>query len=247
MNTELIEKITRFVADNIGDFHNARVKKIKSLKLNEVLKRRNPYLYKVKNLEIVNDLVKVLIDDHLTQSERTQFGAFLERLAVFIARELYGGGKTGSSGSDLEFKRGDLRYIVSIKSGPNWGNASQVKQQEQNFKSVAKIIRQNQDAEAVMPILGFCYGNVYKDRGSYQIYGGQKFWEFLSGDDRLYLDIIKPLGHEAKKRNDLVAEEYSKQLNKFTAEFSNRFCDNGKINWEAIVRFNSEYRAGRAK
>jgi hypothetical protein len=33
---------------------------------------------------------------------------------------------------------------------------------------------------------------------------------------------------------------YAKMINKFTKEFANDFCeDNGEINWEKLVEFNS--------
>ncbi|HEO65645.1 MAG TPA: hypothetical protein ENI73_07225, partial [Spirochaetes bacterium] len=38
--------------------------------------------------------------------------------------------------------------------------------------------------------------------GVYFKYCGQRFWEFISGCLNLYLDLIKPLGHQAKERND---------------------------------------------
>ena len=31
-----------------------------------------------------------------------------------------------SPGIDLEFDKDGVRYIVTIKSGPNWGNSSQI-------------------------------------------------------------------------------------------------------------------------
>ncbi len=69
---------------------------------------------------------------------------------------------------------------------------------------------------------------------------GQKFWAFISGDDNLYTDIIEPLGHQAKKKNELFVQEYAKVVNRFTAEFIGTFCDaDGNMLWEEIVKFNS--------
>lgn len=51
---------------------------------------------------------------------------------------------------------------------------------------------------------------------------------------------IEPLGHKAKENNDDFIKSYSQMLNIFTKEFSNEFCkDNGEIDWEKLVRFNS--------
>jgi hypothetical protein len=66
------------------------------------------------------------------------------------------------------------------------------------------------------------------------------FWEFISGNQDLYTDIIEPLGHKAKEKNESFISSYSQMINKFTFEFGKDFCDKeGSINWERLVRFNS--------
>lgn len=37
------------------------------------------------------------------------------------------GRKAGIDGIDLDFDKYGQRYLVAIKSGPNWGNDSQIK------------------------------------------------------------------------------------------------------------------------
>ncbi len=68
---------------------------------------------------------------------------------------------------------------------------------------------------------------------------GQEFWHFISGNESLYTDIIEPLGHLAKQRNQRYEEELAAVINKFTAEFSKDFCREGKIDWNELIRFNS--------
>ena len=196
-----MKKIMQFVTDNIGDFHQSRLDKLEELKLEKVLKRRNPYLYKAKNLEVAHDFVKILFDDFLSQQERTIFGHFLEELAIFIGKEIYGGSKSGIEGVDLEFFRRDTHYIVSIKSGPNWGNSNEVKKQTELFIKAVKTIRQNKRSKNVAAILGCCFGQERRiDKGIFFKYCGQKFWDFLSGDEQLYLNIIRPLGMKLKSK-----------------------------------------------
>jgi hypothetical protein len=56
----------------------------------------------------------------------------------------------------------------------------------------------------------------------------------------LYTEIIEPLGHKAKEKNEQFAEEYARVINKFTLEFAQEYCDaSGRIMWEKLVRFNS--------
>lgn len=241
MNNKQIKKITQFVAKNIGEFHDARLKTLKSIKLIKILKRGNPYLMKAKNIEIASEFVRILYDRYLLQGERTAFGNFLEKLAVYVGEELYQAEKSGIEGMDLEFVRDGMRYIVSIKSGPNWGNSSGVKKQEELFKKALQTVRQNNRAYRVSAVLGCCFGRDKRpDKGVYYKYCGQEFWNFLSGDDKLYLDIIEPLGHQAKEKNEEFAASYSKILNIAVADFMKDYCQEGVIDWEKLVKLNSE-------
>ena len=83
------------------------------------------------------------------------------------------------------------------------------------------------------------------DRGSYWKISGQVFWEFTSGNDLLYLEIIEPLGHKAKERNQEFLEDYGRIINLFTNQFFQEFCVDGKINWSKLVQFNSSKRKKR--
>jgi len=57
----------------------------------------------------------------------------------------------------------------------------------------------------------------------------------------LYIKIIEPIGHKAKQKNEEFLENYAQVVNKLTLEFSQKFCDNGKINWEKLVKYNSGF------
>ncbi|MBN3034341.1 MAG: hypothetical protein JW861_02045 [Bacteroidales bacterium] len=74
----------------------------------------------------------------------------------------------------------------------------------------------------------------------YLKYCGQRFWEFISDNLELYTDIIEPLGYKAKEKNEEFLSSYSQIINRFTKEFSMKFCkDNGEIDWITLVKFNS--------
>ena len=68
---------------------------------------------------------------------------------------------------------------------------------------------------------------------------GQNFWYLISGDESFYIDIVEPLGHEAQKHNDKFVEKKNEILNNFTQDFLNEFCNDGVIDWEKIVKYNS--------
>jgi hypothetical protein len=240
MGTLELNEVETYVENNIGTFHSHRLQSLKQLKLSQILRRKNPYLFKAKNMLIAQELVKTLLDAHLSSQEEAIFGDFLEELAIFINAKVYNGKKSSSEGIDLEFDRDGVRYMVAIKSGPSWGNSSQIRKMKEDFNRAKRIARTSNSALQIVSINGCCYGREKNsDKGDYFKYCGQKFWEFISGDKELYLRLIKPLGHKAKEKNDEFYEEYSQIINKFTIEFSEKFCSDGKIDWDSLVRFNS--------
>ena len=201
----------------------------------------NLYLFKAKNILTADQIVRGIVDVHISSSEEGIFGDWLEGLAIFINKKVYSGKKSGIIGIDLEFDKDDRRYIVNIKSGPNWGNSSQIAKMVADFKTAKKTLRTSNSHLNIIAVNGCCYGRENRpDKGDYFKYCGQNFWKFISGNTNLYTEIIEPLGHKAKEKNDNFIKSYSQMINKFTKEFANGFCkDNGEIDWEKLVRFNS--------
>jgi hypothetical protein len=235
------EEITDFIENHIKDYHAKILQRLLELRLTEILKRKNPYLFKAKALDTSQDLVKSILDAHLSSQEEGIFGAFLEELAIFICRKVYNGQKSSAEGIDLEFEKEGIRYIVSIKSGPNWGNSGQVAKMKDNFRKAKRILGTNISRVKVVAVNGCCYGrDDTPDKGEYLKLCGQRFWELVSGDENLYTEIIEPLGHRAKDHNERFYKEYAKVINRFTMEFANEYCEtDGAINWAKLVKFNS--------
>ena len=241
MNAITDGQITEYVETHIGTFHDKRLEALNKLRLTNLLRRKNPYLFKSKNLVEVSDLVKSLLDAHLSSQEETLFGDFLEGLAIHVAEKVHNGLKSSATGIDLEFVKDSARYVISIKSGPNWGNSSQIVRMRDNFTTAARVIRQGNATTNVVAVNGCCYGRDAKpDKGSYFKYCGQDFWELISNDSDFYTRIVEPLGHNAKQRNDGFAENYGAVINRLSRDFSERFCDrNGVIDWKKLVAFSS--------
>ena len=196
-----IQKVVQYVEENIGYFHQKRIQSLDKLKLSQVLKRKNPYLFKAKYMQTSEQIIRGIVDAHISSNEETIFGNWLEGLAIFISNEVYGGYKSGITGIDLEFDKENIRYIVTIKSGNNWGNSSQIKKMISDFKTAKKTLRTSNSQINVVAINGCCYGKENNtDKGDYFKYCGQEFWEFISGNEDLYTELIEPLGHQAKKK-----------------------------------------------
>ena len=241
-NHNLIEKVKEYVEQNIGQFHQNRIKKLETLRLKTILSKKNPYLFKAKYCVTAHDIVKSLADAFLSSAEETIFGDWMEGLAIFVNQQVYSGWKSAAKGIDLEFDKDGVRYIVSIKSGPNWGNSGQIDKLKEDFKSAKRILRTSRSNLTIEAVNGCCYGkDSSPDKGDYIKYCGQDFWYFISGEKTLYVDIIEPLATKAKERNEEFQKRYAQMINVFTKEFIDEFCrKDGEIDWEKLVEFNSE-------
>lgn len=233
------QEITAYVEANIGVFHSKRLEALERLKLESLLRRKNPYLFKSKNITVASDLIRSLLDSHLSSQEETLFGDFLEGLAIHVAETVHNGQKSAATGIDLEFSVDRARYIISIKSGPNWGNSSQIAKMKDNFTSATRVIRQGDRTTQIIAVNGCCYGrDTRPDKGSYFKYCGQEFWELISNDKDFYQRIIEPLGHNAKQRNQDFADQYGAVVNRLSSRFADLFCiGSGAIDWPKLVAF----------
>ena len=234
-----LSDIESFIDKRINIFFEEILNLIRNLTLSDILININPYLVFIKSSLIVGELIKNSINHFLLSQEETIFGNFMEDLAIFVCNKVYGAKKSELTGIDLEFERDGIIYIVEIKAGWNWGNSSQIKQMKINFNN-AKNLLEKQTGKQVIAVNGCCFGKLRKiDKGAYLKLCGQRFWELISGNEQLYIDIIEPIGHKAREKNEEFINEYSRILNIFTLEFSKEFCDDGFINWEKLLQFNS--------
>ncbi len=216
-----IADINKYIEENIGIFHKKRLVSLERLELSTVLKKKNPYLFKAKNINTAGDFVKVILDAHLSSQEETIFGEFLEGLAIYINEKVFNGKKSAAEGIDLEFENDGVIYLVTIKSGPNWGNSSQIKKMRDNFAKAKRVVSTNTPRKKkIVFVNGCCYGRDNKfEKIDYEKLCGQRFWSFISGSTDLYTDIIEPLGHKAKEKNEDFSKAYAKLINSNLAGF----------------------------
>ena len=212
-----------------------------NVELETLIDMKGPFFLSTSDTENVAEIVRWLIKDFIDSKIEQVIRDWLEGLAIFISRKVYGGVKSGIKGIDLEFDNNNVRNIVSIKSGPNWGNSSQIEKMENNFKTAIKTLRTSNSNLQIICVNGCCYGKDNNpDKGTYFKYCGQRFWEYIGGNENIYIDIIEPLGHKAKERNENYLKQYSGKINIFIKEFIENFCNkNGSIDWEKLVKYNS--------
>lgn len=241
----------------ITPFYNDRLKDLNSLRLNDILKRKNPYLFKAKNIELAGDFVKSIIDAFLSSQEETIFGNLLEGFAIYVSQTLHSGFKSKFKSVDLEFEQNNTYYIVGIKSGTNWGNADQIKAMKDNFKLAKEVLRKQGITNEIIAVNGCMYGrdaNPLKDKRIikgggivdeepekiYYKYAGQDFWNFISGDDNLYQEIIVPIDQKAKERDEKFKAAYAAKVNEMTQEFMLTFMSQNQIDWVKLIDYVSK-------
>ncbi len=257
MSGDLLQAVQDYVEANIGYFHETRLETVQSKRLNDVLKRKNPYLFRAKSQAVIQ-LVYGIMDAFLSSQEEGLFGTFLEGVAVFVAGEVYKSYKPAKGklrGIDLVLEKNSKLYIMEIKSGPNWGNSSQIQRMLTNFKDASAIMQHKYPAMEVIPINGCMYGKERSPLKAGTIKGsgrpdetvrywklcGQDFWHFISNNRNLYTDIIEPLGYRAKERNAEFLEAYDNFVNNLVYEFLNKYRNaDGGVAWDRLTEFVSK-------
>ena len=68
MNPLDLGQVREYVNENVVDFHQWRIRLLENLKLKDLLKK-NPYLFRAKNITKSQDLVEGLLDARLSSSE----------------------------------------------------------------------------------------------------------------------------------------------------------------------------------
>lgn len=246
------KKLHNFIAaDVIRPFYDNRLLSLRQIKLKTIIQRKNPYLFKAKNIETAGDFVKYILDAFLSSQEETIFGDLLEKLAIHICQEVFNGRKAEEGkykSVDLIFKRDNKVYVVGIKSGPNWGNSDQVNAMKRNLKKAKGILKSEGEKSNIIKVNGCMYGRdnrPYKKNKrnpslNYHKICGQSFWELISGDNQLYKKIIQPLDEEAKKRDKIFRDLYVKKINEMTKDLMDLFYTDNYLDWNKIIDYISK-------
>lgn len=233
------QAIVESIATALDSFYTNLIKKIDSLDIAAIMKRKNPYLFRAKAMNGAAQIIDAILAAFVSSSEETIFGnVFFEPIATAAAQ----GQKALAEGIDIMVERDNSIYAIAVKSGPSVFNADSRKKQEQNFLAAGKLAQQAK--KRFVPIVGYGYG---KKRTSghgrpkfYLELAGKDFWTELTGDQEFYIKLIRFMDKLPEKYIELFDISYQKALNRLVREFTQEFCyDDGGINWEKLVRFNS--------
>lgn len=238
------DEVRSYVMQQKIAFDQAILPKLKTLSL-ERLSLHNPYYLMTKRKYTIEAFVVNLIDSYLSPLDERFFDDLLVGLAFTVSQQTCNANKSVIQGIDLEFINRGTYYIVAIRPSHLWGNAEQIARMKTNFKAAKILLRSNGETRPIIAVNGCMYGtdnSPYKPdptdpEMSYFKYCGEVFWEFISGDSHLYLDLIQPLEAEASKRSPEFDELYIRRVNQMALEFGNEFVTKGQIDWEKLVRF----------
>lgn len=239
MNTEELESL---ISRCLRDFYKRRLQKVRELRLQAFLRRKNPYLFRALGIQKASEIVERVLADYISASDETIFGdAFFEP----IARIASGSKVSDAEGVDFVIESEERITAVALKSGPYPYNASQKKRQSQEFLAVrSRLYKLHKQYD---PILGHGYGRLKSEPTKDRIYrdrSGQAFWTEITGDPDFYLKLVRLMKDEPAKHRKEYAPAWDAAINRFTAEFIKDFCfPDGSIDWEKLVRFVSEEKA----
>lgn len=238
INEEAVEKA---ISSSLESFYNSLLIKIDSVNIKDIMKRKNPYLYRAKAMQNASEIVENVLSATVSSSEETIFGnCFFEPIALAAS----GGNKALAEGIDIMVEDKDEKtiYAIAVKSGTSVFNADSKKRQEQNFTAGAKLAKQ---AKAQYdPIIGYSYGKKRSsEKGKPKIYrelAGQDFWMELTGDSDFYIKIIEYMGTKPEQYLEKYRQSYNRASNRLVKQFTTLFCDeDGNIDWNKLVQFNS--------
>ncbi|MBQ6965632.1 MAG: hypothetical protein IJP82_08100 [Bacteroidaceae bacterium] len=159
MNTELIQKVREYVEEYVGEFHTSCIAKLQAINSKDLLTRKNPYMYRAKNIVTTGGMVESLAAAYMSSTEESILGNWLEGLEKFVSEEVYGGYKFAAIGVDLEFDKEEMHYFVSVKSGPSWSNNQSKGKLKRDFIQAVKIFNTSRKTVPTMCTEGCCYGN----------------------------------------------------------------------------------------
>lgn len=239
LNNSYDEKaVFEAVGTSLTEFYTSLTRKLDTIDVDKILKRKNPYLYRAKGINSASQIVNGILTAYISSSEETIFGnCFFEPIAIVVS----GGQKAITEGVDITIDKNNTIYSIAVKSGTSVFNGDSRKRQEQNFQSAQK--RAQQAKKAYLPVVGYGYGKKKTQVGKEKFYlelAGKDFWEWLTGDDAFYTKIINFMGTRPDEYVKEFEEAYIKAENRMTREFTIKYCkEDGSIDWDTLIKFNS--------
>lgn len=237
-------KVRDVARECLANFYEKRIKNLDRLALHEVLKRKNPYLYRATGIQDARTLIRHLLHAYVSASEEGVFAnEFFEPLFKGVVR---GVRSAGVAGADFTRETRTTFEAIALKSGPNIFNSDQVKKQNDRFDEMRRSLNATlrSKRKQFVPILGSCYGQRNDQPTSKRQYyrlAGQAFWEHFVADGAFYSKLVRLMGNPPKAHRTAYGTAWNRAVSRFTREFVREFCTNrDQIDWGKLVIFNSQ-------
>ena len=202
--------------------------KMNSLKMKEIIKNKNPYLYRSSGIRTCEDLVHRILQDYVSASVEGNFGKFFEG----VARVVSGGIKPVGGGEvDLDVREGNVARLYAIKSGAKGFNSSSYDKAKRDLNSAERRLRQ--DRVRTEKKVAFAYGRKQSSfTDGIERLSSKQFWAEVSGVPDFYeklLDICDVLA-------PLYTADMQAPYDGLLREAHQLFCDGSEIDWDKILK-----------
>lgn len=88
MNQQLLNDISKYVENHIGEFHAARIAKLQNMNLKEILKRKNPYMYRAMCPMSVSEFVECIVDETFRKINTDLFYEWMKDVSLFVSQTI---------------------------------------------------------------------------------------------------------------------------------------------------------------
>lgn len=202
--------------------------KLSTLKMRDIVRRKNPYLYRASGVSTCEELVKRAFTEYTSTLGENYFGSFFES----VARIVSGGIKPASGGEiDLEVRKDNDAYVYTIKSGPGGYNSSIEAKARLDLGHAERRLRQ--DRVTTHKKMAYAYGRrITSFKDGVEKLASREFWSELSGDKDFYIKFLDVCAELTPLFEADADAPYQLLLN----EAHELFCEDDVIRWDKVIR-----------
>jgi hypothetical protein len=196
--------------------------------MRDIIKGKNPYLYRASGIRTCDDLVRRVLVDYGSASVEGDFGKFFETVAQVAS----GGVKPAGGGEvDLDIRIDGVARLYAIKSGAKGFNSSSYDKAKRDLNSAERRLRQ--DRVRTEKKIAFAYGRKTTSfREGIEHMASKDFWAEVSGDADFYEKLLRACDALAYLYTADMRAPYDGLL----AEAHHLFCKDNEIDWERILK-----------
>lgn len=199
------------------------------------------------------ELAEFIVHQRVERGLVTSFGMQLQKIVTIVGANIH---PSGVEGADFERRDETVKRhtVMQLKSGPETINSDIARQIRANLNSAERRIRMGGlSAEwTVVKMLGMIYGTP-EHRNSWVLGTGAQgfdvdkigrtFWEFVSGEEDMHLDVFRVALEVARDYRDpqgrTLPEAIQDAISSLTSELRTHYSDaQGDLVWSRLLEEN---------